>query len=245
MTEAPDESGDILRRVLRAEAESVVPSADGLEIIRTRIEQRGTRGLRGVFWWRAGASALGAVLVAATVVMLVPNLREQFTPDQHPIVQVEYNTDPPDESSTRRPWINPSRQPVTGTQRAVPGATTSAGPSPTAKPTPSPTPGSECPTAVPSPAEPGALESAGPCASPAPTGGSPEETTRPGPSRKPTPSPTPTATRVPPPTPTATTTPETCHSCTPAPTASVPPSATPQMTAEGSTGTLTSETLQS
>ena len=53
MTESPDEYGDLLRRVLRAEADSVVPSAEGLQIIRTRVEQRGSRG---IFWWRAAAA---------------------------------------------------------------------------------------------------------------------------------------------------------------------------------------------
>jgi hypothetical protein len=240
MTQAPDESGEMLRRVLRAEAESFVPSAEGLEIIRTRIDQR---GMRGVFWWRAAASTLGAVLVAATVVMVVPNLREQFTPDQHPIVQVEFTTAPPDGSSTRRPWTNtPSSG---GTQHAVPGTTTSVTPSTMVSPTPLPSPGNDCATAIPSPSEPEALESGSPCAaSPSPTGSTPDETTRPRPSQKPTPAPTLTPTKAPPnpPTPTATTTPDTCQDCTPSPTASPPPSVTPQMTTEGTIETVPSET---
>jgi len=65
MTFPPDdEYGELLRRALRAEADSVVPSPDGLEIIRGRIDQRGLRGLRHMLWWRVGAAAAGAVLVA-------------------------------------------------------------------------------------------------------------------------------------------------------------------------------------
>lgn len=78
MTFPPDdEYGELLRRALRAEADSVVPSPDGLEIIRGRIEQRGLRGLRHLLWRRVGAAAAGAVLVAGAVVMIVPGLRDQ------------------------------------------------------------------------------------------------------------------------------------------------------------------------
>ncbi|MEU9887517.1 hypothetical protein [Sphaerisporangium sp. NPDC051011] len=236
MTEAPDESGEFLRRVLRAEAESVVPSAEGLEIIRTRIEQGGMRGLRGVFWWRAGASALGAVLVAATVVMVVPNLRAQFTPEQHSVVQVDNPTAPPDDSSTRRPGL-PARTSPGGSQGAVPGTTTSATLPPTGKQTPMPTPGHECASPVSSPSQPVAAELGDPCdPSASPTGSVPDETTKPRPSQKPTPTPTPSPTPPKPqPTPTATVPSDGCQQCTPTPTTTAaPPTATPQSTTEGS-----------
>lgn len=73
MTIPPDEHGDLLRRVMRAEADSVVPSPDGLEIIRHRIENR---GLRGLLWWRIGASVAAAALVAGIVVVSIPEIRE-------------------------------------------------------------------------------------------------------------------------------------------------------------------------
>jgi hypothetical protein len=50
MTQPPDEHGEILRRALRAEADAVVPSPEGLEIIRAA---RCGRGVRNLFWWRA------------------------------------------------------------------------------------------------------------------------------------------------------------------------------------------------
>ncbi|WP_424535201.1 hypothetical protein ACOZ38_34350 [Sphaerisporangium viridialbum] len=225
MTESPDEYGEVLRRVLRAEADSVVPSAEGLQIIRTRIDQR---GLRGVFWWRAAASACGAVLVAATVVMIVPPLREHISTDQR-ITQVQWDTSPPDESSTRRPW-NGVQPPAGGSQRAEPSPTIATTPLTTPTPTPTVSPGNDCTTPVLSTAEPG-QEPDQPC--PSGTGDSqPEQTTRP----KPTPTPTPTKTTKPTAKPTRTatadSTPDPCQQCSPAPTDPAPPTVTPQVTAE-------------
>ncbi|MFF5211898.1 hypothetical protein [Streptosporangium sp. NPDC000396] len=156
MTESPDEYGELLRRALSAEANSVVPSPDGLEIIRARIERR---GLRGLVWWRAGASVAGAVLVAATVVMMVPQFREQVI-QQVNSGEVNYTkSTPPDLSATSRPPVDDGEQapivprpetsaplptqskPATPSEKPTPKPT--ATPTPTAKPTPSPT----CPTA--------------------------------------------------------------------------------------------------
>ncbi|WP_279339575.1 hypothetical protein [Sphaerisporangium perillae] len=225
MTESPDEYGEVLRRVLRAEADSVVPSAEGLQIIRTRIEQR---DVRGIFWWRAAASAFGAVLVAATVVMVVPDLREQFTDQQ--IVPVQFDTSPPDESSTRRPW-NGVQSPVGGSQR--PGATpvTTPTPSPVApKPTVTTSPGNDCATVAPTAVEPEAGESPQPCAEPTATDSGPEATTRPDstptPTRSPSPTPTPKITASSKPTVEPTVDPS------PPPTDTAPPVATPMMTTE-------------
>ncbi|MEU6999288.1 hypothetical protein [Nonomuraea sp. NPDC046570] len=155
MTQPPDEHGDILRRVLRAEADAVVPSPEGLEIIRARIERR---GLRGLFWWRAGAAAGGAVLVAAAIVMVVPGLRQNVQDQFIQPVDVSSSERAKDKSATSRP--EPPRQTVPKSDPAIitavpttrqpePGATTgstlkpSRGPTP--KPTPTPTPTS-CPT---------------------------------------------------------------------------------------------------
>ncbi|MFC4529527.1 hypothetical protein [Sphaerisporangium dianthi] len=232
MTESPDEYGEVLRRVLRAEADSVVPSAEGLQIIRTRIEQR---GVRGIFWWRAAASAFGAVLVAATVVMVVPGLRERLDIDQQPIVQVQYDTSPPDESSTRRPWNGGHSPAVVGSQRPQP--TTSAGETPATAPTPSVTtsPGNDCVTAPPTTVEPEAGDSPQPCAEPTSTESQPDQTTepRPTPTRQSgTPTPTRTATSSPKPTveqPTPT--------ASQAPSDPPEPTASPLMTTEADTDT--------
>lgn len=172
MTEFPDEYGEILRRAMRAEADSVVPSPDGLEIIRNRI---GQRGLRGIFWWRVAASAVGAVLVAASIVMVVPGLREQATPPPQGITNIGNETDAPEgESTSRPPSVRPPEVSSTGAvnpppasaqpspaapSRATPSATAST-PTPTPSKTrecPSPTPdkdaatGTKCPSATPTP----------------------------------------------------------------------------------------------
>ncbi|MEU4403797.1 hypothetical protein AB0F88_04680 [Streptosporangium sp. NPDC023963] len=172
MTDSPDEYGELLRRALSAEANSVVPSPDGLEVIRGRIERR---GIRRLVWWRAGASVAGAVLVAATVVMVVPQFREEVGRQ----VRVEWikfaeSTPPVDGSATSRPPA-PSSQPpsdpapLPAASRSEPGATMlsprpapsrSAAPStrPTSRPNPAttaprptPTPTPTCPTPLDSP----------------------------------------------------------------------------------------------
>ncbi|GAA2854520.1 hypothetical protein GCM10010517_12550 [Streptosporangium fragile] len=167
MTDSPDEYGELLRRALNAEANSVVPSPDGLEIIRARIERRGFRNL---MWWRIGASVAGAALVAATVVMVVPQFREQVIPEVS-TGEVNYTeSTPPDLSATSRPPAPSVTAPLpavtrpqgTPTPTARPTPTRSASPStrpttarPTPEPTPTPTP---CPTTVQGePVEPGGL----------------------------------------------------------------------------------------
>ncbi|MFI6477430.1 hypothetical protein ACIBH1_05825 [Nonomuraea sp. NPDC050663] len=149
----PDEHGDILRRVLRAEADQVVPSPEGLEIIRDRIARRGVRNL---FWWRAGAAGASAVLVAASVVMIVPEWRESvvttvvnWTDDVKPTPSSESTSrpkrsertpseqNPPPVNSVATPEVVAPTQPVKAPQTA--GSTTKP-----SSPSPSPTP--TCPT---------------------------------------------------------------------------------------------------
>ncbi|MEU9830047.1 hypothetical protein AB0D67_00770 [Streptosporangium sp. NPDC048047] len=161
MTESPDEYGELLRRALNAEANSVVPSPDGLEIIRARIERRGLRGLRGLVWWRVGASVTGAVLVAATVVMMVPQLREQVIQEVYSGEVNFTQSTAPDMSATSRPPSNndnrvpavprtssppPPPEPTTERSRSA-APNTKATPTPRATPTPKPTPSDGCPTA--------------------------------------------------------------------------------------------------
>ncbi|MET8155095.1 hypothetical protein ABZT47_01900 [Sphaerisporangium sp. NPDC005289] len=240
MTESPDEYGEVLRRVLRAEADSVVPSAEGLQIIRTRIEQR---GVRGIFWWRAAASAFGAVLVAAAVVMFVPGLKVQIGTGQH-IIQVQYDTSPPDESSTQRP---PNGVHASSAVVGSPTSRPAASPSGTAPAVPSPSvtasPGNDCATAAPTAVEPDASDSPQPCAEPTATESQPDRTTEPRPTpshQSTTPTPTRTASATPKPSPRPTVE-------QPTPTASQAPSdppaptATPLMTTEADSSTNSSQ----
>jgi hypothetical protein len=174
MTESPDEYGDVLRRALRAEADAVVPSPEGLEIIRARIERRGMRGLRNLVWWRAGASVAGAVLVAATIVMVVPQLRDNVPGAT--VSDVDYGTStPPDKSATSRapnPVVVP---PVTDTTPPAPApkptAHATANP-PAEEPTPTPN-ATPCPTTTPAhtviEADPASSDDCPPEADPTPT----------------------------------------------------------------------------
>ena len=69
MTDPLDAYGDALRRALHAEADAVMPSGDGLERIRTRINERQRRF--GWTWftenWGRPAIALGAAMFIAVV----------------------------------------------------------------------------------------------------------------------------------------------------------------------------------
>ncbi|MFC4112942.1 hypothetical protein [Nonomuraea zeae] len=151
MTQPPDEYGDLLRRALRAEADAVVPSPEGLEIIRARIDRRGVRNL---FWWRAGAAAASAILVAGTIVMAVPQLRSQIT--NEPAYQVNDETsEVPSNSSTTRSQQPPPKQPSAEPPPVViPDVSRTPSPRPTKKAestsrpsqSPSPRATTECPT---------------------------------------------------------------------------------------------------
>ena len=71
-----DEYGDVLRSVLRAEAEEVTPSAEGLERIRTRIADRSARRLWWQMPWIRPAMAVGGAFLLASVVMVgTPGIR--------------------------------------------------------------------------------------------------------------------------------------------------------------------------
>lgn len=71
-----DEYGDILRRVLRTEAEEITPSAEGLERIRARIDQRSARRVWWQMPWVRPAMAVGGAMVLAAMVMVgTPGIR--------------------------------------------------------------------------------------------------------------------------------------------------------------------------
>ncbi|MFI6734555.1 hypothetical protein ACIBI9_16630 [Nonomuraea sp. NPDC050451] len=162
MTQPPDEHGDLLRRALRAEADAVVPSPDGLEIIRARIERRGVRNL---FWWRAGAAAASALLVAGTIVMAVPSLRSQIIDQPAKWVDSETTSKVPSNSSTTRSQEPPPREPTSHDQHPVvipeipsksptPRPTKRAESTSRPSPTPTPTATTECPSPLAEQAEP-------------------------------------------------------------------------------------------
>ena len=71
-----DEYGEILRRVLRAEADELTPSAEGLDRIRTKIDERSARRLWWQMPWVRPAMAVAGALVVATGVMAgTPGIR--------------------------------------------------------------------------------------------------------------------------------------------------------------------------
>jgi hypothetical protein len=78
MTEPFNEYDDHLRRILNAEAEAVVPSSDGLELIRSKINKRRERRL-GLWyatpWLRPLAAVGAAVCIAIAAVSATPALK--------------------------------------------------------------------------------------------------------------------------------------------------------------------------
>jgi hypothetical protein len=83
-----DEHGDRLRRALHAEAEAVTPSAEGLERIRSKIDQRHERrfGFLSVPWSRPLAAVTAAIFVCVVAVSVTPALANfvqtgRFSPD--------------------------------------------------------------------------------------------------------------------------------------------------------------------
>ncbi|WP_182897519.1 hypothetical protein [Microbispora sp. H10830] len=156
MTFPPDdEYGELLRRALRAEADSVVPSPEGLEIIRGRIDQRGLRGLRNMLWWRVGAAAAGAVLVAGTVVMVVPGLRDQVAQSTGIAPAGDEREDERDTSSVTRPPNPAPSHPIVIVPVTPSPSRGRPAPSPTHKvdatTRPSPSPSDPCVTPTPQP----------------------------------------------------------------------------------------------
>ncbi|WP_169944253.1 hypothetical protein [Microbispora sp. H11081] len=161
MTFPPDdEYGESLRRALRAEADAVVPSPDGLEIIRRRIDQRGLRGLRNMLWWRVGAAVTGAVLVAGTVVAIVPGLRDQVAQSTGIAPAGDEQEDKRDTSTVTRPPHSAPSQPVVivpvtpspSRERPTPSPTHKTGM--TTRPAPSPSDPCATPTTQPGVVEP-------------------------------------------------------------------------------------------
>lgn len=68
---------DRLRQALRAEADEFTPSAEGLNLIRERTERSRGAFWFGLPWLRPVAAVAGAVLIAGSVIMSSPQVRDQ------------------------------------------------------------------------------------------------------------------------------------------------------------------------
>lgn len=204
MTDPLDAYGDALRRALHAEADAVVPAADGLERIRARIDERQRRF--GWAWftenWGRPAVALGAAMFIAAVALL-------STPALHAIEGItagdskSADTGGPDHAVSNGPNI-PGQPGQPG--QSVPGASTSGGPTSSPSPQESPRVGTPAcappPTSGPSASSSAAARSApGTCTTPPPVATNPPDTPTSEPP-EPTPTePSPVSTTAPPPNP--------------------------------------------
>ncbi|RKS10120.1 hypothetical protein DFP74_5874 [Nocardiopsis sp. Huas11] len=68
---------DKLRRILASEADSVAPGAEALQLIRDRTERHRGTSWFGLPWLRPALAVAGAGLIAASVIMSTPQVREQ------------------------------------------------------------------------------------------------------------------------------------------------------------------------
>jgi hypothetical protein len=158
MTEPFDEYGDRLRRVLNAEAASVVPSPEGLENIRAKIDQRRERRLWYVRPWLrplaavSAAIALSVVAVPATAAFRNFVQTGHFSPygdhdggrhtvdGQHTYGQVPPGPQPTDPRVSPHPSTGLSTSPGRVASGDCPPATGEAAPTATPTPTPSASP---------------------------------------------------------------------------------------------------------
>lgn len=66
-----------LRQLLKAEADQVSPSPEGLNLIRERTENNRGSAWFGLPWLRPAVAVAGAVLIATSVIMSTPQVRDQ------------------------------------------------------------------------------------------------------------------------------------------------------------------------
>jgi hypothetical protein len=83
MTEPFDEYGDRLRRLLHAEAEAVVPSPEGLEKIRAKIDQRHERRLWYIRPWLRPLAAVSAAIVMSIIAVPATAAFKNFVQTGH------------------------------------------------------------------------------------------------------------------------------------------------------------------
>ncbi len=79
---SPNDQNDLefeeqLRRMLQAEADTVSPSAEGLNLIRERTERHRRSSWFGLPWLRPVAAVAAAVLIVASVIISSPQVRDQ------------------------------------------------------------------------------------------------------------------------------------------------------------------------
>jgi len=168
-TDPHEEHGEVLRRALNAEADTVIPSVDGLDQIRARIEQRRQRRF-GWAWFTAGWArpilAVGAAVAIAGVGVSAPQTFNLISPagnkgpsaDQHHQPgdgSVEGQQGRPDGTQPGSPpgsspsgSVSPSQSPVTISSSPSPSCTAAPakhdGGSPS-KTTTAPSPGATVP----------------------------------------------------------------------------------------------------
>ncbi|MFV2194698.1 hypothetical protein [Nocardiopsis sp. LOL_012] len=138
MTSQPDPSDEFenrLRAILAAEADSCRPSAEGLNLIRERTEQRRVTAWFGLPWLRPAAAVAGAVMIATSVVLSTPQVREQVLEIVPAGADREGTTAPPESSEPGVDVSVPSPGPGNG--EPEPSA------DPTRSPSPEPAPGQE------------------------------------------------------------------------------------------------------
>ncbi|GAB2491460.1 ICP22 family protein [Nocardiopsis aegyptia] len=66
-----------LRRILKAEADTVAPGAEALQLIRERTDRHRGTSWFGLPWLRPALAVAGAGLIAASVLMSTPQVRDQ------------------------------------------------------------------------------------------------------------------------------------------------------------------------
>ncbi|WP_304454077.1 hypothetical protein [Nocardiopsis sp. YSL2] len=74
---ANSEFEDQLRQILKAEADTVAPGAEALQLIRDRTDRHRDTSWFGLPWLRPALAVAGAGLIAASVVMSTPQVRDQ------------------------------------------------------------------------------------------------------------------------------------------------------------------------
>ncbi|KUP95207.1 prolipoprotein diacylglyceryl transferase [Thermobifida cellulosilytica] len=80
MTEEFDDFEERLRAALRAEADSIPISHDALERIRARTERRRLFPWSGLVWFRPVVAVCAAVLIAGSVLLGTPQIRDHVLP---------------------------------------------------------------------------------------------------------------------------------------------------------------------
>ncbi|WP_051415465.1 hypothetical protein [Nocardiopsis sp. CNT312] len=131
MTSQPDPSDEFenrLRAILAAEADSCRPSAEGLNLIRERTEQRRITAWFGLPWLRPAAAVAGAVMIATSVVLSTPQVREQVLEIVPAGADREGTTAPPESSEPGVDVSVPS--PAPGDGEPEPSADPALSPSP-------------------------------------------------------------------------------------------------------------------